>query len=142
MPRKGPESKFRQKICNELKQCNAKIINIMGGVAQIDDRMYGQEPGISDVIMVHRYTGVTFLEFKAEKGVLSALQKRFLQEVNERVPCSGFVVRKLFDHDKSDAGIITDENGSIIFGFMNGKELLQKLQQVKSESKNDAEYSS
>lgn len=132
MPRKGPESKFRQKVCNELKQCNAKIISIMGGVAQIDDRMYGQEPGISDVIMVHRYTGIVFLEFKAEKGKLSVLQKRFLQEVNERVPYSGFVVRE----GGYELKIGKVEYGEqVFFSFDSGTDLIHKIKLVQYEGR-------
>lgn len=117
--KKGPESKFRQKICTELKQCNAKIISIIGGVAQIGERIYGQEPGISDVIMVHKHTGIVFLEFKAKKGILSPIQKRFLQEVNERVPYSGFVVR--------EGGKLENANGDVICSFTCGADLIRMI---------------
>ncbi len=91
----GPEKAFRKKICAELVKYNAKIINNIqyGGQVRRGQFLTPGEPGISDVTMIHKDTGIVFLEFKASDGKLSPLQKRFLQEVNEKVPYSGFVVR-------------------------------------------------
>ena len=92
----GPEKAFRKKICTELVKHNAKIINNIqyGGQVRRGQFLTPGEPGISDVTMIHKDTGIIFLEFKSSEGKLSPLQKRFLQEVNERVPYSGFVVRE------------------------------------------------
>lgn len=95
---KGPEAKFRKTICDELLKCNAKIINNTQYVGKTKSgAILFTEPGISDVIMIHKYTGTVFLEFKGIRGVLSPIQKRFAQEVNERALYSAFVVREVID---------------------------------------------
>lgn len=111
------ESPFRKKICAELVKHNAKIINNIqyGGQVRRGQFLTPGEPGISDVTMIHKYTGVVFLEFKTIDGKLSPLQKRFLQEVNERVPYSGFVVRDC--KDKNHLGCLECEDGTIYIYF-------------------------
>lgn len=134
MTRKGPESKFRKAVCDALIQCNAKIYPIMGGLTQVGDRIYGQNPGMSDIIMVHRFTGIIFLEFKARDGRLGAAQKRFLQDVNERVPYSGFVVRECsLDTMGDEIGILESFEDGLNFGsFSGGLSLINLIRELRS----------
>lgn len=121
---KGPESKFRKKICDELIKCNAKIINLpqYTGKTAAGNTIF-PTPGVSDVLMVHKYTGIVFLEFKAAHGKLSAVQQRFLTDVNERSPCSGFVVRDGLDCLSK----VENETGVILFYFDTANSLLTGL---------------
>ena len=124
--RKGPEAKFRQKVCSELKKCNALIYPLIGSQFQREDRIYSQNPGMSDVIMIHRYTGIVFLEFKAANGKLSIIQQRFLEEVNSRCDWSGFVVREPDELEYLDKDM---KIGSWMFNT--GKELIDIISKLK-----------
>lgn len=127
----GPEKAFRKKICTELVKYNAKIINNIqyGGQVRRGQFLTPGEPGISDVTMIHKDTGIVFLEFKSSDGKLSPLQKRFLQEVNERVPYSGFVVREGTDQ----YGLIEDENDKELgaFKMYDGGDFIQEITKIK-----------
>lgn len=127
----GPESKFRKKICDELIKCNAKIYPILGGLTKMGDRVYGQNPGMSDVIMVHSYTGIVFLEFKAANGKLSAVQQRFLEEVNERAPYSGFVARD----GNGSLSRVENETGVTLFYFDTANSLLTGIRDLQEDGR-------
>ena len=134
----GPEAKFRQKVCAELKKCNALIYPIIGSGINREDRIYSQNPGMSDIIMVHRYTGIIFLEFKASKGILSEVQRRFLQDINDRAPFSGFVVREVTNvermgHKSKFLGWLENELGEVYPNslFDEGIELIQAIKELR-----------
>lgn len=134
MSRKGPESKFREKIRKELEKCNAKIYPLLGGMQQVDDRIYSQMPGMADTIVVHPYTGIVFLEFKAANGVVSPVQERFLREVNDRVSYSAWVVKEKSDNLNHSLILLqkSDNFSSFIWYFEDGKDLIRRIREIKT----------
>lgn len=131
---KTPESKFRAEICKQLVKCNARIINNPQyvGETQSGAKIF-PEPGISDVIMVHRYTGIVFLEFKAARGKLSPVQKNFLIGLNDRVPYSGFMAQEpglLYYITQNEVDDLS------FWPFETGKDLIQVISEIKKIKEN------
>jgi len=129
MVNKGPEGKFRTKTVNELKKYNAKVINNVQYMGETKSGMIlSPEPGVSDITLIHPYTGIIFLEFKSINGKLSAVQKRFLEEINLRVPYSGFVAWE----DLIQGGILRCSDGISYGSFNNGGELIDIIRSLRN----------
>jgi len=128
--RNNPESKFRKTICTQLKECNAKVINNPQAVGETKSgSKIFPEPGISDIIVIHRYIGIIFLEFKAASGKLSPVQRNFLLEVNDKAPYSGFVAQEpgLLYYFDGRSNMEVD-----FFPFDTGKDLIHRIRELKT----------
>lgn len=93
------ETQWTAKLVNELKKCNARVLNIHGGPMQA--------PGWPDMLIIHRrFHG--FVEVKNEKTQVTPLQRRRILDIKSR----GFPAIVLRMPNK-----LEDENGNFIKHF-------------------------
>lgn len=122
------ESIFRGKITKELKDNNAKVISLVGlGGFKRDDKIYSQEAGLPDTIVIHTYIGVVFIEFKAVAGRLSDKQRFTIREINRRSINHAFICREV----DGKQGTLENEAGIILGYFEGGKELINLISSIQ-----------